>query len=236
MTFHRLLLVFCFLGAGCSAIAQFEKDAGAWLGISASYPISKKLDLSVAPECRLDDNMRRIRGLFSDVGAKYKVNDFISVNVEYRGGIRRSNEFYMYRQRTSVGLMLKYEWNDLTFFSTTRNQWTPAAADGDGDIDLGTTFRQKVGVKYKGLKKIELAYSFEWFFEPVAFKPVYSDWRTQLNVEYKLSKRKYFSLGYLVQQNAQNGDMDFVLQASYQVELKRSKKKEKEDQEHSLLP
>jgi hypothetical protein len=179
--------------------------------------------------------MKRVRGLFSDVGAKYKVNDFISVNVEYRGGIRRTNEFSFYRQRTSLGLALKYEWNDFTFFSTTRNQWTPSAADGDGDIDLGSTFRQKVGVKYKGLKKIELAYSFEWFFEPVVLKPVYSDWRTQLNVAYKLSKRKHVSVGYLVQQNVQNGEMDFVIQAAYQVELKRNKKKEKES-EQEIVP
>jgi hypothetical protein len=235
MTFHRLLLFLCVFLTGYSAIAQFEKDAGAWVGFSASYPLTKKLELSLAPECRLDENMKRVRGLFSDVGAKYKVNDFISVNVEYRGGIRRTNEFYFYRQRSSVGLFLKYEWNDFTFFSTTRNQWTPTAADGDGDIDLGTTLRQKVGLKYKGLKKIELAYSFEWFFEPAAWKPVYSDWRTQLNVAYKLSKRKHFSVGYLVQQNVQNGAMDFVVQAAYQVELKRGNKKEKEA-EKEIVP
>lgn len=207
--------------------AQYYKDAGAWLGASISYPLSKKLDLGIAPECRLDENMTRVKGLFADVGGKYKVSDYISVIAEYRGGLRRSSDLYSGRHRLSLGVSLKYEWQDFTFTSLTRNQIAPSFAGSEGDVDLSSTLRQRLSVKYKGLKKVELSYSYEWFFD--AYTREFSNWRTALSAEYKLSKRKFVSLGYMIQQERSSGEMDFVLQASYKLELKKGRKKE--DQE-----
>jgi len=218
-----LILSLCFSLAG---FAQYYKDAGAWLGASVSYPVSKRLDIGIAPECRLDENATRIKGLFADVGGKYKISDYLSVVAEYRGGIRRSNDLYTGRHRLSLGLALKYDWNDFTFSSLTRNQLAPSFASGEGDVDLQSTLRQRLSVKYKGLKKVDLSYSYEWFFD--AYTREFNNWRTSLSAEYKLSKRKFVSLGYMIQQDRQSGDMDFVVQASYKLELKKGRKKEEE--------
>lgn len=206
------------------AVAQYYKDAGAWLGASVSYPLSKKLELGIAPECRLDENMSRVRGLFADVGGKYKLTDFLSVVAEYRGGIRRSNELYTGRHRLSIGLALKYDWHDFTFTSLTRNQVAPSLASGDGDVDVQSTIRQRLSVKYKGLKKIDLSYSYEWFLD--GYTRSFTNWRTVLSADYKLSKRKLISVGYMIQQDRSSGDLDFVLQASYKWELKSGRKKD----------
>jgi Protein of unknown function (DUF2490) len=206
---------------------QNENDAGLWTGLSVGLDLGKGLTGEIAPQIRLDENMSRISGAFSDFGIEKKLHDNLDLSLEYRGGLRRNDDFYEGQHRFSSGLTAKLDVKKFRLAYTVRYQLSPSLNGGDRDVDIKNVLRQKVGVKYGGIKKYELATSFEVFVD--GEESGFSDWRWQGSVERKFSKRKFLSLGYLVQKNLYDLNMDFVVLMTYKYELKSLKKSKEEE-------
>src|SRR5687767_8858845 len=111
MMWNKLLLIIA-LFLPSILLAQY-KDAGLWAGYSFSADLGK-LELSIAPELRMEENLSRISTVFADLGAQYKLTKQLSVAATYRGGARNSDDFYEPRQRIQLGLGYKDKFSDFT--------------------------------------------------------------------------------------------------------------------------
>jgi hypothetical protein len=77
-------------------------------------------------------------------------------------------------------------------------------------------------VKYGGLKKTDLATSFEIFNAVSAYQQLaWTNWRWTAQVTHKISKKQSAALGYLIQRDLTESPqhLDFVFLLSYKVEL-----------------
>jgi Protein of unknown function (DUF2490) len=206
---------------------QNRNDAGLWTGLSLGFDLGKGLNGEIAPQIRFDENMSRISGAFSDFGIEKKIHDNLDFSLEYRGGVRRNDNVYDGRHRFSSGLTVKTDVKDFKLSYTIRYQLSPRLNGGEGDVDIKNVLRQKVGVKYSGIKKYALATSFEVFID--GEEDGFSDWRWQGSIERKFSKRKFLSLGYLIQKNLYDLRMDYVVLVTYKYDLKSFKKSKEEE-------
>lgn len=215
-----------FLLFGSAALAQY-RDAGAWTSFSTEYKLRKTTELAISPEIRFYDNYSRISNAFVDFGVQEKVNNFLQFSITYRAGYRDPLEVEIWRQRIQTGFALKYELSDWTFGLNSRFQWGFVAVD-DNDPDFITTLRNKASVKYAGFKKWELTGTFEVFHAQGQTSMLnWTDWRSTVQAEYKFTKRKFLSIGYLMQRNliSRVPEEDYVLLLSYKYMLKKKKSK-----------
>jgi hypothetical protein len=211
--------------------AQNVNDAAMWNAFSISSDLKdltpwkdpkifKDLKVSINPEVRFDENLSRLRNFFSDIGAEKKWSKFISTSVEYRIGGRREEDWYNLRRRWSYGAQISYPFHDFKFSATTRCQ---VARSSSSDIDLTSTWRQKFGVEYSKWDNFSIQMSHELFFLPIILEN--TNWRSQFVLKYKLDKSNALSVGYLVQRDLTNADMDFVILTGYKWEFNKKKEK-----------
>ena len=226
---NSALFIFAFLVSYCSA--QNMNDAGTWNTFSFSGDIkdltpwkdpkiAKDWSVHVDPEMRFDENLTRLYGYFADFGTEKKWSKYLLSSVEYRVGARREESWYNYRARWSLGAQLSLPFKNFKLSSTTRYQIAKVASS---DLDLKSTWRQKVSLEYSGWKNFGIQMSHELFFLPVSLSN--TNWRSQVSVKYKLDKSNAISVGYLVQRDLTNGDMDFVILTSYKWEFNKKKEK-----------
>lgn len=230
-TMLRNLIVCIFVLAVFSVPAQY-RDAGAWTSFTAEYKPVKGTEFSVSPEFRLYDNFSRVSNAFVDVGVQQRLVGDLDVSLTYRAGYRDPLEVQIWRQRIQTGFSFKREFGNWSAGFASRFQVGFVEEDDDSDPDFVTTWRNKWNVKYKGLKKWELAGTFEIFHSRGDDRELeWTDWRATAQAEYKFSKRKFMTIGYLVQRNLQSKvpEMDYVVLLSYKYILKKKKQKDGEE-------
>ncbi|MFM2316612.1 MAG: hypothetical protein RLZZ155_944 [Bacteroidota bacterium] len=210
---------------------QNMNDAGMWNAFSVSSDVSdltpwkdpkilKDLRIYFNPEIRIDENFSRLNNFFADLGTEKKWSKFLSTSVEYRIGGRREEDWYNLRRRWSYGAQLSFPFHDFKFSATTRCQ---IARSASSDIDLTSTWRQKFGIEYSKWDNFSIQMSHELFFLPITLEN--TNWRSQFVLKYKLDKSKALSIGYLVQRDLTNADMDFVILTGYKWEFNKKKEK-----------
>lgn len=213
-----------------SGLAQY-KDAGMWADVSFSTDVSKKLKLSVAPEIRMNENMSHVSRIFSDFGLQAELRKNLSASVTYRLGAANQGNFFESRQRLQWGLAYK---NKIDNFSWgVQSRWQLAIADfsGESDADFVTVLRNKLQIKYTGLKKTDVSMAFEIFNNTSNYQNfVMTNWRWTANIERKINKRNAISCGYLIQKSLLDSpqEIDFVVLLSYSCEIKWKKEKKEE--------
>ncbi len=213
-----------------SSLVSFSqyKDAGMWIDASAVGELNKRLEFSFAPEIRLNENLSRISRLFADIGLQYKLNKHFHTALTYRTGFAQLTDEYQMRNRVQFGIGYKKKLRDFSLALSSRWQLATRANMPENDPDLKTTFRNKISVKYSGVKKIDFSTSFELFNNSNQYSSfTLQNWRWTVSAERKLNKLNYLSLGYLIQKSIDDSpqEMDFVVLVSYQHNLKWKKKK-----------
>lgn len=212
--------------------AQY-KDAGMWTDATFVSAINKKLDLAFSPEIRLNENITRISRIFADLGLQYKLNKHVQASLTSRTGFAQLTDVYQARQRFQFGVGYKIKLHDFSFAITTRWQLATRANTPENDPDLITTIRNKIAVKYSGMKKMDFSTSFELFNKSNLYNSfALQNWRWVASAERKLNKRNFLSIGYLIQKSmlVSPQEIDFVVLVSYQHNLNWKKKKgEKEE-------
>lgn len=206
-----------------------QHDAALWTGFSVNAPVNKRFELSASPEVRLFENLSKVQSAFIDLGAQRELNKYLFVSANYRIGGRNNDDYYLLRQRISLGLGLKYSPGDFRFSWQCKIQASRTGAQSETDPDFASTLRNKFSVKYSGLKKTDLASSFEIFNESGQYGDLHmTDWRWQCAIERRVfNKRNSVSLGYLIQRDLDNDvpGLDFIILVGYQWETGILKKK-----------
>jgi hypothetical protein len=209
-----------------------HKDAGLWADCGLTWSPEKRWEFGLAPEIRLDENLSRLSRLFVDAQVQYKLSKEVFITAVYRQGIANSGEFYEMRQRVLTGIGMRQKFGQFTCTITSRWQASLSGLGAESDADFVTTWRNRLQVKYGGLKKTDLSGSFELFNSSSVYGALeLQSWRGILSLQRKLDKRTSVSVGYLVQKSLNDSpqEMDFVILASFSKELKFGRKKEKEE-------
>ncbi len=192
------------------------------MDVGVSRELGDRFELTVSPELRLDENLSRWSRLFADASLEYKYNKHISLSAAYRGGVGNDGVHIDGRHRMQYGLGLKQKWNDWTFQYQSRVQFALNAAWSDADVDFNTTWRNRITVKYGGLKKTDLAAAYETFNAVSAYQEMaFTNWRLTAQLTRKINKKQSASIGYLIQRDLTESPqhIDFVILLSYKVEL-----------------
>jgi hypothetical protein len=192
------------------------------MDVGVSRELGDRFELTVSPELRLDEDLSRWSRLFADASLEYKHNKHISLSAAYRGGVGNDGVHVDARHRMQYGLGLKQKWNDWTLQYQSRVQFALNAAWSDADVDFNTTWRNRVTMKYGGLKKVDFTTAYEVFNAVSAYQEMaLTNWRWTANVSRKINKKQSASLGYLIQRELTESPqhLDFVILLSYKVEL-----------------
>jgi hypothetical protein len=214
------LLLFLLLSS--AKLWSQTNDAGLWMDIGLSREINNRVEITVSPEVRFDENISRWSRLFVDVGAEYKASKRISLQAAYRGGMGNDGVHVDSRQRMQYGIAMKEKWNDWTIQLLSRAQFAMTGGLGDTDADFTTIWRNRASLKYGGLKKTDLSSSFELFNSISAYQELaLTNWRWTAQVTRKITKKQAVSFGYLIQRDLTESpqEMDYVILVSYKVEL-----------------
>lgn len=226
----KRIIFFLFLLPGILR-AQY-KDAGMWLDAGLSMQLSKRLEVSVNPEIRLNENISRISRAFADLGLQYKFSKYFFTTFTYRSGIAQTRFGPDLRQRMQFGIGARGRVEDFTVTLQTRWQGQITSISAESDADFVTTLRSRIQVKYSGLKKTDLSTSFETFNTTSIYQNFdLTNWRWMANLERKLNKRQSLTIGYLIQKSLTDSpmEMDYVFLLSYQYSLNLRKKEEEKN-------
>lgn len=217
----RISLAFLLLLISACLCAQ-TKDAGLWMDVGFSRDVGERFELTISPEIRFDENLTRWSRLFADAALEYKYKKRISLSAAYRGGVANDGVYIDGRHRMQYGLGLKEKWNDWSLQFQSRVQFALNAAWSDADVDFNTTWRNRLTVKYGGLKKTDLATSYEIFNSVSAYQNLaFTNWRWTAQLARKINKKQSIALGYLIQRDLTESPqhLDYVFLLSYKVEL-----------------
>ena len=88
-----LFVFFCFF---IETNAQFTRDAGGWFSTKVSFEGKDGRVFYFAPEVRLDENLTRVGGAFSDFGVQQKIVKGLQLQAELRSGIRQDWNYLSY--------------------------------------------------------------------------------------------------------------------------------------------
>ncbi len=226
---NNALLFFVLLASFGSA--QNVNDAGMWNAFSFSSDIKdltpwkdpkifKDWSLHINPEIRFNENVSQMSNVFSDLGTDKKWSKYLTTSLEYRLGVRREEDWFNVRKRWSFGAQLSYPFKNFKLSSTTRCQISRAITS---EIDIKSIWREKISLEFSKWEKLAFQVSHELFFLPITLEN--SNWRSQVSLKYKLDKSNAISVGYLVQRDLSNADMDFVILTGYKWEFNKKKDK-----------
>jgi hypothetical protein len=214
------------LRSGCPFVFVFfveylcaqEVDNGLWLSPSVEYRGIKKLELTVAPELRWDEDISRLRTRQVDLKARYDFKKGYFAGLSLRIGAIQRNSGWQPRQRIQLNGGKRWKPGDFRIGYTTKVQFTFSGQTRTRDADLNSNFRNKLAVSYAGIKKFTPGISYE-LFHGLSGRDFLElqDWRFVIEGEFKINKRNYVGLGYLLQQEIQRGidQRDRVILISY---------------------
>ena len=197
-------------------------DAGLWVDASLSRELTDNLSLTLSPEIRLDENMTRWARGFFDLGAEYRVSKRVSMSATYRGGWANDGVHIDSRQRVQYGVSAKDKRGDFVLQYQTRFQASLSGVASDADADFVSVWRNRAGVKYTGLKRLDVSTSFEVFNSVSSYTPLaLENWRWMSQVTRKISKKQSATVGYLIQRDLTESpqEIDYVILLSYKVDL-----------------
>ena len=197
-------------------------DAGLWVDASLSRELTDNLSLTLSPEIRLDENMSRWARGFFDLGAEYRVSKRVSMSATYRGGWANDGVHIDSRQRVQYGVSAKDKRGDFVLQYQTRFQASLSGVASDADADFVSVWRNRAGVKYTGLKRLDVSTSFEVFNSVSSYTPLaLENWRWMSQVTRKISKKQSATVGYLIQRDLTESpqEIDYVILLSYKVDL-----------------
>jgi len=230
MKISKFLALF-FIFVGLSVLSQVN-DAGVWVSGSVSARVSHKIEISAAPEFRLNENFSQLQSAFIDLGGQYKLTKQFFINFTQRIGTRSNDQFFEMRNRSQLGLGYKFEIKDFDLVLQTRLQALISNVRVETDPDLKSTLRSKIQVKYSGVKKFQFTGAYEVFQNASLYGEMgWTNWRAAFQVERKYKKINFFSLGYIIQKDLASNipETDYIVTLGYKRELDfRKNKKSKE--------
>jgi hypothetical protein len=209
------IVIFYFLCFSQSIFGQWT-DYGIWSSASISKNISDHLDFSSETQARSDYGASRLESAFTNFTLSRKLSPSWKLYSALRLGMSRTDDFALEPfNRISVSARYKRP--------LTSNLSSSLKVLYQINTDVKQTFRLRPTVSYKVSKKLRFSMHSEFFFKPSQEGLYLTGSRVRFLVKHKVSKRRWISFGYQIDQDKNTSDpwTQHVLICSYDLELKR---------------
>lgn len=218
MNVHKIILTFFIAACGLYTHAQTRhRDAGLWIGGSASYDINKRFSLDAELEMRTHQQFSRYHALLLDLGGGYKLNKHWRFGAAYRLGHRlRLDDRQDFRRRFNTDVKYRFKRGESTFDFRIRYQAGTNRTE-ERISDLREAVRFRVKMSHKVARRTYVGGTAEVFYGSRNDEFMMTDWRFRVFVERKLGKGRSITGGYIVQSevNRRNPLLENVISLSY---------------------
>ncbi len=173
----------------------FEAEAQQlWTSIEANYKATKKWKFSLEESYRTNDYLEEWRILFTEVGAKRELTDYLDVGASYRFTTvhRKNNE-----HRITGELKLKTDVFDSDWKVDYRFKYQYEWKVGETNELLA--YRNRFGIQYKLEDEFQPYASYEHFYIPEDRDDI--KYRIKFGIETELSKELKLDVCYLYQRS-----------------------------------
>lgn len=206
-----------------SAQSQTQ-DAGLWAGFTLDFDLKKKFHAGADIQTRWNENISEARTNFIQPWVSKDWTKHFSTSFSYRMMARRTlDNFYEGRDRANLDFKLKTKLKDLKLQYRVRVQRAVGIFNPERSIGATVTQRHRLKFGYGLHKKVDVGVLGESFFSADdAQRQTLTDLRFKASVKYKVKKRNYLTVSYLVQKeyNTRNPLTDFILAIGYSLTIK----------------
>ena len=146
-----------------SGRAAAEDEAQLWLGSGLSLLPAKKLELSLDPQVRFDQDISRVSSVLGDVGVLYGPWKWLRIGAGYRAeGKRENDDVFGARHRINADVEPRFSAWGFRFSYRLRLQEEWRLAKRDREV---ATFRNRLKIAYHGFEVWRPAVSAELFVD-----------------------------------------------------------------------
>jgi hypothetical protein len=181
-----------------TATAAHAADVQVWTAAGASLFPSKRLELTIEPQVRFDENASRVSATFLDTGLQYRIVKWLRLGVGYRPGYERDGSGYMVlRHRLNADARTRFEINPFRIGYRLRlqEQIRPSSRD-----QYRTTLRNLIDLSYRGWKQWTPGLSVELFHALGDFDGIELDKiRFTVGTRYRIQKQQDLEVFYGVE-------------------------------------
>ena len=224
----KLSLIF-FLGTLATLVAQNDDVYENWSSIEVDYGLTKNIDIYGGGQLRIKSVGDTYNKSFYEIGAKIKINDYLSSGFGYRGidqlddvgniqGHEKFNRYHAYIRKS-----LDYKNFNFRF----RVQYQKKIQNKIDNPEYRNFWRLKLDSEYNIKNwKYDPRIGFEIFLrDEINFNENYEKYRVYFGTKFNLKKRKSLSIRYIMQKYLTNQNLTLhILRLSYNYEIKKKKK------------
>jgi hypothetical protein len=231
----KRLLLFCFV-LFCFAASAQVNDAGLWASVSVEKKVSKRMDVSLSQEFRMNENISELGTAFTEVALEIKIRHVkgLSISPGYRF-IQNRNQDNTYSLRHRLLADLNYRYKTGQFSFSLRERFQSQVADvmtGEDGFTPVHYMRSKLAVKFSPSKKKYSPWiSAEAFYQlNNAEGNEIDNLRYAAGIDYDITKRHAISLFYLINQevNVSNASTGYIAGIAYSYTLPDAHRKKKD--------
>jgi len=205
-----------------SAYAQVN-DAGGWFFFMLEKDLPDKFTTGIEAEVRLNENYSEARSVFTEAFIQKEWSDAFSTSFTYRVQARkRLDNTYQERDRGALDLDYKKELGAYKVGYRFRLQRQLGVLGRESSASAAFNYRNKVKLSRDVIKKLDFSLAAETFHSTRADFSELTDIRFKASFKYKVKKRNYLYLGYLVQTelNRANRLTEFNTVLGYKLMIK----------------
>jgi len=229
----QILLLFVIALCGRYDLhSQITKDAGMWNTLSIEKEFSEKFSISLDEEARLKENFSMLNLFYTNLGVNYKLTKNFKFSLTYRliEKWKYETQYFSYRQRLMFDLSYKYKTNKwaLSYRSRIQSEYRDLNTS-----ELGKTpewyWRNKIEVKYNiGNYSPYIGVEFRYQLTDPRSPETNYGWhraRTYAGIDYEINKNNTFGLYYLIQQefDVMNPEYLYIVGVQYSIQVPAKK-------------
>lgn len=174
---------------------EAETDLEFWQAFGVDFKPAPGFKLYLEKQLRYEDKLTDLKSDFSEVGLRYKLNNFLRLRVNYRF-VSRSGEK---RNRFDGNVYLNLRWNAVKISNRTRLQkeFIETLEDTDSELEL----RNRLRVTFTNSKKMQPFLGGEIFFGLGEGADKQDKFRLTVGTDWEVKKRVTLTLFYHFQRD-----------------------------------
>ncbi|MGE0566348.1 MAG: DUF2490 domain-containing protein [Bacteroidia bacterium] len=224
---NRLFIIYITLITSTLSVfsQSYENDAALWLSAGLEKPINEKFSLYLDHKCRINNNVSNYSLSYVKGGVSYSVFNWLKIEGDYGYGKQLQKEFYYltkHRFNFSAFFKIGIDKFDIVYRNRTQARLTDKEI-GNKDLVQNCHNRSRLAIKYELSKRVKPYASYEIYCPLYHFsKIIFDRSRTEIGVNYKLTRNSSVEIFYMFQQDLYWKDKpkrDFILGLGYSFEL-----------------
>ncbi|MFK7757030.1 MAG: DUF2490 domain-containing protein [Flavobacteriales bacterium] len=220
---QKVFITIAFISSSLLSVSQIN-DAGLWVYFGLEKDLPDKFTTGIEVETRFNENISELGTTFAQPYISKEWSKALSTTLAYRAIARRqADNTYQDRDRFNLDFKYKKKVKEVGVQYRLRVQRALGILDSERAVDADFGFRHRLKFDYGLSKKWKLGLAGESFYALQREEEfLHTDIRIKLSARYRVKKRQYLGLGYIVQQeyNRTNPRREFIITVGYTLMIK----------------